>query len=164
MKVTHERRVVFFREGIEGSRPFFVLLDDFTAHDDAEHKYELNFIPDSVPVTINGRRATVQAGDGVTLELVTHAALATVTAANAPEYMGFRPSGDRLAKEHTPTTNIIVYDYGKEAHLATVLYPTPDGAAPEIKVSCDAESFTVTLDGKEHTFRRDEEFLQTKPV
>ena len=164
LQVTHERRVVFFRAGIEGSRPFFVLLDDFTAHDDADHKYELNFIPDSVPVTINGRRATVQAGDGVTLELVTHAALATVTAANAPEYMGFRPSGDRLAKEHTPTTNIIVYDYGKEAQLATILYPTPDGAAPEIKVSCDAESFTVTLDGKEHTFRRDEEFLQTKPV
>ena len=164
LQVTHERKVVFFREGIEGSLPFFVILDDFTPQDGENHKYELNFIPDSVPVTINGRRATVHAGDGVTLELVTHAALSTVTAANAPEYMGFRPSSDRLAAEHTPTTNIIVYDWGKQAHLATVLYPTPDGVAPEIAVKADAESFTVVLDGVEHKFARDEEFLKTNPV
>ena len=164
LKVTHERKVVFFREGLDGSRPFFVLLDDFTSHDDEAHKYELNFIPEVAPVTINGRHATVNAGDGVTLELVTHAALSTVTGADVPEYMGFRPSGDRLAAEHIPCTNIIVYGWGTEAHFATVLYPTPDGAAPEIGVSCDAESFTVTLDGKEHKFARDEEFLVTKPV
>ena len=163
-KVTHERKVVFFREGIGGSRPFFVLLDDFTAEDDADHKYELNFLPEVAPVTVNGRHATVHAGDGVTLELVTHAALSTVTAANAPEYMGFRPARDRLSKEHTPSTNVIVYDWGKEAHFATVLYPTPDGTAPEIAVQADAESFTVIFDGKEHKFSRDEEFLKTKPV
>lgn len=164
IKVTHERKVVFFKEGIGGSRPFFVLLDDFTAADDAEHKYELNFLPEVAPVTVNGRHATVHAGDGVTLELVTHAALSTVSGANAPEYMGFRPAAVRLAEEHTPTTNIIVYDWGKEAHLATVLYPTPDGVAPEIGVSADAESFTVVLDGVAHKFSRDEEFLKTKPV
>lgn len=163
-KVTHERKVVFFREGIDGSRPFFVLLDDFTAEDGEEHKYELNFLPEVAPVTVNGRHATVHAGDGVTLELVTHAALSTVSGANAPEYMGFRPAEDRLAKEHIPTTNVIVYDWGKEAHLATVLYPTPDGVAPEIGVTSDAESFTVVLDGVEHKFARDEEFLFTKPV
>lgn len=163
--VTHERKVVFFRDGIEGSLPFFVILDDFTAADGENHKYELNFIPDSVPITLDGRHVTVHAGDGVTLELVTHAALSTVTGANAPEYMGFRPTqGDRLAKEHTLTPYIIVYDWGKEAHLATVLYPTPDGKAPEIGVSADAESFTVVLDGKEHRFDGGEDFLITKPV
>ena len=164
LKVTHERKVVFFKEGLGGSRPFFVLLDDFTAEDGEEHKYELNFIPEVAPITINGRHATVNAGDGVTLELVTHAALSTVTAANAPEYMGFRPSGNRLAEEHTPCTNIIVYDYGKEAHFATVLYPTPDGAAPNIAVRRDGEGFTVVLDGVEHKFDGNEPFLATKPV
>ena len=163
--VMHERKVVFFREGLGGSKPFFVLLDDFTAADDKEHKYELNFIPPAAPLTVNGRHVTVHAGDGVTLELVTHAALSTVTGADAPEYMGYRPDrGDRLAAEHILCPFITVHAFGKEAHLATVLYPTPDGAAPEIKVSCDAESFTVMLDDKEYRFDRDEEFLRTTPV
>ncbi|MBR2930072.1 MAG: heparinase II/III family protein [Clostridia bacterium] len=161
--VTHERKVVFFRTGIEGSLPFFVLLDDFTAADGLDHECELNFIPYDVPVTIRGRHATVEAGDGVTLELVTHAGLRTATGVDAPEYMGYRPAKDRLA-EHTPTTYITVHGYGEKVHLATVLYPTPDGNAPEIAVSCDAESFTVTLDGKEHKFDRGEDFLTTTPV
>ena len=125
---------------------------------------ELNFIPPVAPVRLSGRHATVEAGDGVTLELVTHAALSTVCGANGPEYMGFRPSEDRLAAEHTPMTNIIVYDFGTEAHLATVLYPTPDGAAPEISVKRDKESFTVTLDGEDYTFRLDDERIKTTPV
>ena len=78
--------------------------------------------------------------------------------------MGYRPAKERLAEEHTPIPFITVHAYGEEAHLATVLYPTPDGTAPEISVSCDAESFTVTLDGVAHKFSRDEEFLATKPV
>ncbi|MBR7117151.1 MAG: heparinase II/III family protein [Clostridia bacterium] len=162
--VTHERKVVFFREGIDGSKPFFVLLDDFTSNDENKHKYELNFIPPTAPVSVCGRHATVNAGDGVTLEIVTHAGLGVTVGATAPEYMGFRPSKDRLASEHTPSPFITVHDYGECAHLATVLYPTPDGISPEIGVSCDAESFTIVLDGKEHKFQRDEEFLVTKPV
>ena len=164
LQVLHERRVVFFKKGLGGSRPFFVLLDDFTAEDGEKHKFELNFIPPVAPVRLSGRHATVEAGDGVTLELVTHAALSTVCGANGPEYMGFRPSEDRLAAEHTPMTNIIVYDFGTEAHLATVLYPTPDGAAPEISVKRDKESFTVTLDGEDYTFRLDDERIKTTPV
>ncbi len=160
--VTHERKVVFFRHGIEGSRPFFVLLDSFTAGDDANHKYELSFPLFPMPVTIRGRQATIDAGDGVALEVVTHAALATTTAAYGPEYMGFRPAEDRLAEEHIPAPVLSIYDYGKVKHFATVLYPTPDGVAPEIAVRCDAESFTVVLDGKEHTFSRDADFLKTE--
>ncbi len=162
--VTHERKVVFFRSGLEGSLPFFVLLDSFTPGDDQNHTYELSFPLYPIPVTLNGRRATLNCGDGVTMEVVTHAALCTVTAQNGPEYMGFRPAEDRLAKEHIPAPVLIIRDRGGVKHFATVLYPTPDGKAPEITVTCDAESFTVTLDGKEHKFARDEEFLVTKPV
>ena len=117
-----------------------------------------------MPLTINRRHATIHAGDGVTLEVITHAALATTTGANEPKYMGFRPSGERLAKEHIPAPVLSIYGYGEEVHLATVLYPTPDGAAPEIEVACDRESFTVTLDGTEHRFSRDEDFLKTERV
>ena len=164
LQVTHERKVVFFRHGIDGSRPFFVLLDSFTPADGEKHTYELSFPLYPIPVTLNGRHATLNCGDGVTMEVVTHAALCTVTAQNEPEYMGFRPSEDRLAKEHIPAPVLIIKDRGEVKHFATVLYPTPDGAAPEISVACDAESFTVTLDGVEHKFMRDEEFLVTKPV
>jgi len=164
IQVTHERKVVFFRKGLDGSLPFFVLLDTFTSNDEENHKYEISFPLYDVPLTLRGRHATVDAGDGVTLEVVTHAALSTVTGANVPEYMGFRPCGDRLATEHTPAPVLIIYDYGKLSHLATVLYPTPDGNAPEIGVRCDENSFTVTLNGKEHTFSRDEDFLATEPV
>lgn len=160
--VTHERKVVFFREGLGGSRPFFVILDDFTAEDDTAHKCEVNFIPPVAPVTLRGRRATVDAGDGVTLELVTHAALSTVTGATAPEYMGFRPDrSERLVSEHTPSAFITVHGYGKEVHLATMLYPTPDGCAPELAVNCDENSFTVKLGEKEYKFDRAAEFLTT---
>ncbi len=164
IQVTHERKVVFFRDGIDGSRPFFVLLDTFTPKDDEKHTYELSFPLYPIPVKLNGRHATLDCGDGVTMEVVTHAALSTVTGQNAPEYMGFRPSEDRLAKEHIPAPVLIIKDGGTVKHFATVLYPTPDGVAPEIGVSCDAESFTVTLDGVEHKFDRNEEFLVTKPV
>ncbi len=164
IQVTHERRVVFFREGLGGSRPFFVLLDSFTPADDVSHTYELSFPLYPVPVTLRGRQATIDCGDGVTMEVVTHAALCTVTAQYGPEYMGFRPATDRLAEEHIPAPVLIIRDYGKVKHFATVLYPTPDGAAPEISVKCDESSFTVTIDGVEHKFGRDEEFLLTKPV
>lgn len=162
--VTHERKVVFFRHGLDGSRPFFVLLDTFTAGDDANHKYEVSFPLHPMPVTLRGRHATIDAGDGVTLEVVTHAALSTTTAAYGPEYMGFRRSEDRLAEEHIPAPVLSIYDYGKTKHFATVLYPTPDGTAPEIGVKCDEAGFTVVLDGKEHTFSRDAEFLKTKQL
>ena len=164
LQVDHERKVVFFREGIDGSRPFFVLLDTFTPHDGEAHSYELSFPLYPIPLTLNGRQATLNCGDGVTLEVVTHACLATVTAQYAPEYMGFRPSADRLAAEHTPAPVLIIQDHGEVKHFATVLYPTPDGAAPEISVKCDEESFTVTFDGVEHKFSRDEEFLRTERV
>jgi hypothetical protein len=164
LQVTHERKVVFFRHGIDGSLPFFVLLDTFTPGDENDHNYEVSFPLYPIPVTLNGRHATLHCGDGVTMEVVTHASLATVTAQYGPEYMGFRPAADRLAAEHIPAPVLIIQDYGKVKHFATVLYPTPDGNAPEIKVSCDSESFTVTLDGVEHKFDRNEEFLTTKPV
>ncbi len=160
--VTHERRVVFFRKGIAGSLPFFVLLDDFTAGDDEDHKYEISFPLFANPLTLRGRHATVDCGDGVTLEVVTDKALSTVTASYAPEYMGFRPAKDRLAKEHIPAPVLSIFDWGKESHMATVLYPTPDGAAPEIGVRSGKDSFTVIFDGVEHTFSRDEEFLKTE--
>jgi len=164
IQVTHERKVVFFRGGIDGSLPFFVLLDTFTPADGEKHTYELSFPLYPIPVKLNGRHATLECGDGVTMEVITHAALSTVTGQNAPEYMGFRPSEDRLAKEHIPAPVLIIKDGGTVKHFATVLYPTPDGVAPEIGVSCDAESFTITLDGVEHKFDRNEEFLATKPV
>lgn len=164
IQVDHERKVVFFRKGIDGSRPFFVLLDTFTSKDDEKHTYELSFPLYPIPVKLNGRHATLECGDGVTMEVVTHAALSTVTGQTEPEYMGFRPSEDRLAKEHVPAPVLIIKDGGEVKHFATVLYPTPDGVAPEIGVCCDAESFTVTLDGVEHKFDRNEEFLVTKPV
>ncbi len=162
--VTHERKVVFFREGLDGSLPFAVLLDKFTTEDEKPHKYELSFPLYDVPVTLNGRHVTVHAGDGVTLEMVTHAALATTTAANGPEYMGWRAADSRLAKEHLPAPVIRIYDYAETKNFATVLYPTPDGKAPEIGINCDEEKFTLTLDGKDYTFSYDDERLKTEQV
>ena len=162
--VTHERKVVFFRHGLGGSKPFFVILDDFTAGDGERHRCEASYQLLDMPVTVNGRHATVDAGDGVTLEIVTHAALTTVTGQNQPEYMGFRPAASRLVPEHIPAPVLSISGYGECVHLATVLYPTPDGVAPEIKVACDESSFTVTLDGVEHRFERNCEFLVTEKV
>ena len=162
--VTHERKVVFFRHGLDGSKPFFVLLDDFTSGDGESHKCELSFPLLDMPLTINRRHATLHAGDGVTLEVVTHAALATTTGANSPEYMGFRPSGERIVEEHIPAPVLSIYNCGEKVHFATILYPTPDGVAPEMSVKCDEESFTLTMDGKEYRFERDADFLKTEKV
>lgn len=162
--VLHERKVVFFKKGINGSLPFFVLLDDFTAEDELEHKYELNYILFNKPLTLRGRSASMDYGDGVTLEMATNGALSATIGASAPEYMGYRKSADRLATEHIPTPFVNIYGYGKEAHLITVLYPTPDGKAPEIYACCDKDSFTVKLGEGEYTFSRDDDFLKTEPV
>ena len=76
--------------------------------------------------------------------------------------MGFRPDRSvRLVKEHIPSAFITVHGYGKEVHLATLLYPTPDGNAPELSVDCDEKKFTLSIGGKEYSFDRGAEFLTT---
>ncbi len=163
LPATHERKVIFFREGLDGSKPFVVLLDKFTADDEKPHKYEIIFPLYDVPVTLRGRHATIDAGDGVTLEVVTHAALATITGQSGPSLLGWRKAANRLDPP-IPTPVLSIYDYSEAKNFATVLYPTPDGKAPEIGIDCDEEKFTITLDGKEYTFSYNDERIATEKV
>ena len=147
--VTHKRTVFFYRRGIGKSAPFFVLYDSFTAEDDTEHKYEVSFQLGREPLTISGRKAAIDYGDGVTLTIVGTGALSAVTASDEP-FMGYRKNTDVGNVEHYPAP-VLSYSAKDRCHsFATVLYPS-DVTPPEISVRVSEDGFVLLIDGTEHS-------------
>ena len=149
LPVTHERTVFFYRNGIGGSEPFFLLLDRFSAEDGNAHKYEVSFQLGREPLTVKDGSATVDHGDGVSLHIAGTGAMTTVTASREP-YMGFRKNPAPGKVEHYPAPVLSFSEKAEKAELVTLLYPSK---APGTTVSVERteEGITVTVNGKKHT-------------
>lgn len=161
--VDHHRKVIFFKKGLAGTQPFFVLLDTFTPKDDKEHMYEVHFQLGTEPTTETENSITADHGDGVTLTLVGDGKLVVHTAEKEPRYMGWRKlrkSG--VDHEHLPAPAPCFVKNGGVEYFVTVAYPAKDAPCAVASVACDADSFTLTLtDGSVHTFKKDDEAFKT---
>ena len=152
--VDHERKVIFFKKGLDGSQPFFVLLDTFTPKDEKEHLYEVHFQLGTEPTTETENSITADHGDGVTLTLLSSGKKSVETAQYEPRYTGwkkkFAPGSEH---EHYPAPAVFFSEQGERSFVATVAYPAKDASCPIASVACDKDTFTLsTVDGKSYTF------------
>lgn len=160
IQVTHHRKVIFFKKGLPGTLPFFVLLDRFTPMDGQEHLYEVLFQLGTQPIVHQDSTVTADHGDGVTLSLIGSAPVNILTAQYKPRYMGWRkrhaPGTDH---EHYPAPAVLFTQRGGETRMATVIYPNREAGLPIAAVEAPPHgdgSFTIRLaDGTAYTFRED---------
>ena len=161
--VLHNRKVIFFKKGLGGSQPFFVLLDDFAAEDGEEHLYEALFQLGTEPIEVTDAAVTADHGDGVTLTLVSSGAREIAIGQYEPRYTGwkkkFAPGAEH---EHYPAPAVFFSAKGKEQYIATALYPAKNEVCPVASVSCDKDTFSVTMkDGNTFTFDKNDSAFKT---
>ena len=149
IRVDHHRKVIFFKKGLGGSQPFFVLLDTFTPKDEKEHLYEVHFQLGTEPTTVAEKSITADHGDGVTLTLIGDAPMEVHTAEHEPRYMGWkkiRSAG--TDHEHLPAPAPCFVKKGAVTHFVTVAYPAKDSSCPIASVACDRDAFTLSMTDK----------------
>ena len=164
--VTHRRKVIFFKKGLPGTAPFFLLLDDFLPEDGSEHTYEVLFQLGTEPIRAQARTVTAEHADGVTLSLIGSAYPKILIGQKTPRFMGWR--SDRVTKgehEHFPAPAVLFTDSVAGAHrMATVAYPARDGNMPiaSVHVAPTSGEFTITLtDGTSYTMNADSKEFAT---
>ena len=159
----HERKVIFFKKGLSGSQPFFVLLDTFIPKDGKEHLYEVHFQLGTEPTTETEKSITADHGDGVTLTLLSSGEKSVECAQYEPRYTGwkkkFAPGAEH---EHYPAPAVFFSARGGVAYVATVAYPAKDAACPIVSVACDKETFSLGVaDGMTYTFDKNDPAFRT---
>ena len=148
LPVTHNRTVYFYRNGIGGSDPFFLLLDSFSAEDGQKHSYEVSFQLGREPLTIKDGKAIIDYGDGISLHITGTGAMTTVTASQKP-FMGFRKNPTPGKVEHYPAPVLSFSARSEKADFATILYPAK-GAEPDISVKLTESEVLLSMNGVEH--------------
>ena len=146
VSATHRRRVVFFKNGLAESKPFFLVIDRYSAEE--EHTFETSFQLTTAPITVEGHNIIATYKTGATLTMVSSAYPTVTVGQFTPEFMGWRPDHTPEAKVHFPAPIVAYKSTGTEAYIATVLYPAPDSSeCPIISVSADKDGFSVTVNG-----------------
>lgn len=163
--VTHHRKFIFFKKGIEGTKPFFLLIDTFTPKDDADHLYEVHFQLDKEAIEAQGKRITVRHENGVSLTMLSTAYPTILIGQYRPRYMGWRqiyaPGTDH---EHMPAPAVNFTEYGREKTVVTVLYPNNEPECEIAGVSLKEGGFAITLtDKSEHFFAFSDKKFKTSP-
>jgi len=154
--VTHKRKAVFFKKGVNGSLPFALIIDRLTAEDGKEHKYSVSYQMNVQPYTVEDKVFTADFGDGVTMSVIGSVAPDIVVAQKAPIYMGWRPDHSGLGmdpvevrneQEHKPAPCLRYHAYGKNKRVVTALYPSNNGevAIKDIIISDDYSDTKITL-------------------
>ena len=148
LRATHKRTVYYYRNGIGGSAPFFVLYDRFSAEDENTHQYEVSFQLGREPLTIQDGKAIVDHGEDVSLSILGTGAMTTVTASKNP-FMGYHKNQTPGNVEHYPAPVLSFSETANKANFATVLYPSK-GAVPNIAVQLTESGFCLTVNGISH--------------
>ena len=161
--VTHRRKAVFFKEGVNGSLPFALIIDRLEAEDGKEHKYSVSYQMNVQPYTVEAKTFTADFGDGVTMSVIGSVAPDVVVAQKEPLYMGWRPDHSGLGmdpvevrneQEHKPAPCLRYHAFGDKKRIVTALYPSNNGevAIKDIVISDDYNDTDITLvfnDGSE---------------
>ena len=161
--VTHKRKSVFFKKGVNGSLPFALIIDRLEAEDGKEHKYSVSYQMNVQPYTVEAKTFTADFGDGVTMSVIGSVAPDVVVAQKEPLYMGWRPDHSGLGmdpvevrneQEHKPAPCLRYHAFGDKKRIVTALYPSNNGevAIKDIVISDDYNDTDIKLifnDGSE---------------
>ena len=154
--VTHTRKAIFFKEGLNGSLPFALIVDRYVSGDGEEHKFATSYQMDKQPYTVNGKTYTADHGDGVTMSVIGSTEPEVIVAQKEPYFIGWRKRGGANSEDfehyHAPCLQYV--ENGKEKRIVTVLYPSNNGevAIKDVVASNDVACTLVKLvfaDGSE---------------
>lgn len=152
VKAEHERKVVFFKNGLGDAKPFFLLLDSFKSLDEKEHSYEVSFQHRAIPITLKGRGAVTTYPSGATLTTLSTVCPKVLVGQYSPRYVGWRPIHSPLEHEHEPAPFLSFEKRGMSADFATLLYPSADENAPDLFVNLDDKELKITVNNEEFSF------------
>lgn len=148
--VTHRRKVIFFKKGVNGSLPFALVIDRLTSGDGKPHKYAVSYQMNTQPYTVSDKTFTADFGDNVTMSIVGSDAPEIVIAQKEPYMMGWRPKhapgGTEPEHYHAPCVRFVT-ENAMEKRLVTALYPSNNGsiAIKDIIISDDVNDTALTL-------------------
>ena len=160
--VTHKRKAIFFKKGLEGALPFAVIIDRLISNDGLKHRFAVSYQTDVQPYKLYNKTYTADFGDGVTFSIISSMLPEAVVAQKEPYWLGWRPIRMVAAEhEHAPAPCLRYPYHGKEQRLITVLYPSNNGIVGIKAVDCEndindtkftltfADGTTLTLDEKD---------------
>ncbi len=156
-QTVHTRKLLFFKD-IEGTQPFFVVVDRLKAPDTEKRTYEAMWHFEGCEFTEDGLYVNGDFGDGVGLTAVFSDADAKVVNMKGqyePYYQGFMPIRPSGPHEHRPVpTPVLCGDFEGEKRIVTVLYPYNNGknVIKSVKASSDINATDITVvlsDGRE---------------
>ena len=161
--VTHTRKSVFFKQGINGSLPFAAVIDRYVSNDGKEHKFATSYQMDTQPYEVDGKIFTADHGDGVTMSIIGSIAPEVIVAQKEPHFIGWRKRGGANSEDfehhHAPCLQYI--EKGTEKRIVTVLYPSNNGevAIKDVVASNDVSDTNIKLvfaDGSEVVINENE--------
>ena len=138
--VTHHRKLIFFKCGIDGSLPFAIVLDSLSSNDGESHSFEVSYQMNTEEFTVSGNTYTADFSDGVTMSVISDIEPEVIIGQTEPYMMGFRPIHKAGDHEHAPAPCLRYTKKGDFARFATILYPSNNGEVPfEKAVVCDED-------------------------
>ena len=148
LPVTHRRKVIFYKKGYEGTKPFFVIVDNLTPKDDVEHTYEVLFQLGVEPITELTDGVRAHHSDGVTLTLLSTAKTNIKIGEKEPRFVGWRPNRAPTLEEpeHFPAPAVLFTEKGGKARVVTVVYPTNEPEFPIKSVELCDRGFALIFD------------------
>ena len=147
--VTHNRKAIFFKQGLNGSLPFAVVIDRYVSNDGADHKFATSYQMDVQPYTVNGKVYTADHGNGVTMTLIGSIEPQIIIAQKSPYFIGWRkrPGANSVDFEHYHAPCLQYVANGAEKRIVTVLYPSNSSqiAVTNVIADDDITSTDITL-------------------
>ena len=157
--MTHRRKLIFVKNGEKyGLKPFFIVIDRFTAPDENARKYEQMWHTEA----ISYENGICDFGDGVGLVIAASdkdATFVNMRGQHEPYYQGFMPIFPPGDHEHRPIhTPVLVGEFEGKKRVVTVLYPFNENENNLvcIEASTDFDATDITLVTKNGKFTLDE--------
>ena len=149
LPVTHRRRVILFKEGLDGSQPFVLVIDRFRAEDGLPHTFTPSYQLGLEPYTDDGTRFTADHGEGVTFTLTASVPHTVVVGQTEPLFLGWRKRWDNTAavNEGLPAPCVRYPMTGITARMVTALCPRrgESKTVAEVIASLHPEDTTLAI-------------------
>ena len=154
----HKRKAIFFKDGLNGSHPFALVIDRLSCEDGGDHEYAVSYQMNVQPYTVEEKLYTADFGDGVTMSVIGSVEPRVIVAQKEPCLLGWRPkhAAGGTNPEHFPAPCLQYVKSGAAARIVTALYPSDNGfvAIKDIMASdrpCDTEITLTFADGSRIT-------------
>ncbi len=149
------RKVIFVKNGAKyGLKPFFIVVDRFTAPDDNARRYDIMWhLPENIKGDITANTVEADYGDGVGLKMLAcddKAQFVNMRGQMEPYYQGWlcTHKGGVKDEDQIPTdTPVFVGEFEGKRRVVTVLYPSNEAGEGIISAtaSCDFDALDLTL-------------------